>query len=219
MNGDAELKENDLVSCISNLGKGIKIPSNLWRKLKADNAICLELAREVQVELRRQMWTPEMNLRDWYNHFESFCIEYGFGGDGGDGKVVFTDDQKWHISNMDETKFSMDGSDGEIGGRPANSITISGTTRSGTATHKASLSNMLVCGLTDAGEPLPIHAMFSSDAQKENTVVDYKWIADFPRVQGRYDHDLIKECCAQLTVNEKGGSEYHTLHQCITAYK
>jgi hypothetical protein len=48
MNCDAELKENDLVSCISNLGKRIKIPRNLWRKLKAENDICLELSIEVQ---------------------------------------------------------------------------------------------------------------------------------------------------------------------------
>jgi hypothetical protein len=73
---------------------------------------------------------------------------------------------------MDQTKFSMDGLDGEIGGHPANSITIAGTTRSGTATDKASLSSTLMCGSTAAGEPLPIHAMFSSDAQEENMVVD-----------------------------------------------
>jgi hypothetical protein len=49
-------------------------------------------------------------------------------------------------------------------------------------------------------------------------VVDYRWIADFPRVQGRYGHDLVEEYCAQLTVNEKGGYDCLTLHQCLTAY-
>jgi hypothetical protein len=91
MNGDAELKENDLASCISNLGTIITSPRNLWRKLKAENAICLELSREVQVELWRQIWTTATNLGDWYAHFESFCIEYGFGNNGGCGKVGFTD--------------------------------------------------------------------------------------------------------------------------------
>jgi hypothetical protein len=61
--------------------------------------------------------------------------------------------------------------------------------------------------------------MFSSDAQEENMVVDYQWIADFPQVQGRYGHDLVDEYCAQLTVNEKGGSDCLTLHQCLTAYQ
>jgi hypothetical protein len=208
-NGDAEIKENDLVSCISNLGKIITSPHNLWRKFKADNTICLELSREVQVELRRQMWTTATNLGDWYNHFESFCIEYGFGDDGGDGKVVFTDDQKRRISTVDETKFSMDDSDAEIGGLPANSITIAGTTRYDTATKKASLSS---CVDQATGEPLTIHAIFSSDAQEENMVVDYRWIADFLRVQGRYGHDLVEEDCAQLTVSKKCGSDCRTFH-------
>jgi hypothetical protein len=186
------------------LGTRITIPRNLWRNLKAETAICLELSREVQVKMRHQMWTAATNLGDWHDYFESFCIEYGFGDDGGGGKVVFTDDQKRHILNMDETKFSMDGSDGENGGRPAKSITIAGTTISGTATNKASLSSTLMCGSTAAGEPLPIHAMFLSDAQEENMVVDYRWIADFPRVQGRYGHNLVAEYCTQLAVNEKG---------------
>jgi hypothetical protein len=193
MNGDAELKENVLASCIRNLGNIITSLRNLWRKLKAENDICLELSREVQVELWRQMWTTATNLGDWHDHFESFCIEYGFGDDCGCGKVVFTDYQKRRISNMDETKFSMDGSYGEIGGRPSNSITIAGTTRSGTATNKVSLSSTLVYGSSSAGEPLTIHAMFSSDAQEENMVVDYRWIADFPRVQGWYGHNLVEE--------------------------
>jgi hypothetical protein len=37
---------------------------------------------------------------------------------------------------MDETKFSTEGSDSGIGGRPANSVTISDTTRAGTGTNK-----------------------------------------------------------------------------------
>jgi hypothetical protein len=61
--------------------------------------------------------------------------------------------------------------------------------------------------------------MFSSDAQEEKMVLDYRWIADFPRVQGRYGHDLVEEYCAQLTVNEKGGSDCRTLQQCLTAYQ
>jgi hypothetical protein len=74
MNGDAELKENDLVSCIRNLGTRITGPRNLWRKLKAENAICLELSREVQVELRRQIWTTATNLGDLYDHFEHSAL-------------------------------------------------------------------------------------------------------------------------------------------------
>jgi hypothetical protein len=61
--------------------------------------------------------------------------------------------------------------------------------------------------------------MFYSDAQEENMVVDYRWIADFPRVQIWYGHDLVKEYCAQLIVNEKCGSDCRTLHQCLMAHQ
>jgi hypothetical protein len=225
MNGDAELKENDLVRLIGNLGrrgssKVISSPRNLWCKLKAENVICLELSRNVQVELRRQMWKTYTNLGDWYDQLESFCIEYVFGENDGDGKVVVTEDQERRISNMDETKkLSMDESDEEIGGRPSNSITIAGTTISGTITHKASLSSTIMCGSTAAGEPLPVHVIFSSDAQKENMVVDYRWIADFPRVQGWYGHEVVRAYCIQLTVNEKGESVCCTSHQCLMEYQ
>jgi hypothetical protein len=78
---------------------------------------------------------------------------------------------------------------------------------------------MIMCGSTATGELLPIHAMFYSDAQEENMVVDYRWISDFPWVQGWYGHDLVEEYCAQLTVNEKGEYDCRTFHQCITAYQ
>jgi hypothetical protein len=113
----------------------------------------------------------------------------------------------------------MDGSTGEIGGLPEKSITISGTTRYGTTTKKTSLRSKLMCGSTATGEPLPIHVMLSSGAQEENMVVDYRRIADFPRVQGRYGHNLVEEYVAQLSVNEKGGSDCLTLHLCPTAYQ
>jgi hypothetical protein len=55
-NGEAELKENDMISFISSLGK-VSSPCNLWRKINVENAVDLELSKEQQVELRRQMWT------------------------------------------------------------------------------------------------------------------------------------------------------------------
>jgi hypothetical protein len=91
-NGEAELKENDMISFISSLRK-LPSPRNLWRKIKAENAVNLELSTEQQVELRRQMWTTEVNLKDWFDWWEAFCIEYGFGDDDDDdtGHVVFSE--------------------------------------------------------------------------------------------------------------------------------
>jgi hypothetical protein len=69
---------------------------------------------------------------------------------------------------MYETKFSTDGSDGVTGARPANLITLLGVAKAGTATNKASMSSTSMRGSNAAGEALPFHVMFSSDAQEEN---------------------------------------------------
>jgi hypothetical protein len=203
LNGGAELKENEIIAMISNLVKGnarqrISIPWNLWRKIKAANAVVLELTKEQHVELRRQMWTTVCNLKLWYNSWEYFCIEYGFGIDDGTDHVKFTEEQRRRIANMDETKFSMDGADGGIGGRPANSITIANITRSGTRCNKASMRSTLVCGYDAAVEPLPVHVMFSSNAQEDNFVIDYRWIAAMPKIQGIFGHESVNEYCIAL---------------------
>jgi hypothetical protein len=227
LNDGAELKENDIIAMISNLVKEnarqiISSPRNLWRKIKAANAVVRELSKEQQVELWRQMWTTVHNLELWYDSWESFYIEYGFGIDDGTGHVKYTEEQRRRIANMDETKFSMDRADGGIGGiggRPTNSITIANITRSGTGYNKASMSSTLMCGTNAAGEPPPVHVMFSSNAQEENFVVDCHWVAVMPKIQGIFEHESINECCAQVIVNEKGGSDRRVLSQCLTDYQ
>jgi hypothetical protein len=179
LNGGAELKENDSIAMISSLVKEnarqrISIPRNLWRDIKAANAVVLELPNEEKVELRHQMWTTVRNLELWYDSWESFCIEYGFGIDDGTGHVKFTEEQRRRIANIEETKFSMDGADGGIDRRPENSITIANMTRSGTSCNKASMSSTLMCGYNAAREPLPVHVMFYSNAQEENFFVGTK---------------------------------------------
>jgi hypothetical protein len=123
------------------------------------------------------------------------------------------------ICNMDKTKFSTDGSDGGIGGRPANSATISETTRAGTSTNKSSLSSTLMCGSNVAGDPLHVHVIFSSDDQEENYSIDYRWITDFPGVQGIFGHEDVHEYCTQLTMNDKGGSDCRVLNECLNGYQ
>jgi hypothetical protein len=160
-----------------------------------------------------------VKLKDWFERWGEFCIEYAFGDDDGTDHVFFSEEQKQRICNIDGTKFSTDGSDGGIGGCPANSVTISDTTRAGTGTNKSSLSINLMCGSNAAGEPLPVHVMFSSDAQEENYSINYRWIADLPCVQGVFGHEDVHKYCTQLTVNDKGGSDCCVLNQRLVGYQ
>jgi hypothetical protein len=119
---------------------------------------------------------------------------------------------------MDEMKFSMDGSDRLTGGRPENLITLLGVARSGTTMNNSSMSSTLMFGSNAAGEALPVHVMFSSDAQEENYQVDARFLANFPRVVARFGNEEDQEFCAKVTVNEKSVSDSRVLHQAITCY-
>jgi hypothetical protein len=76
-----------------------------------------------------------------------------------------------------------------------------------------------MCGSNAVGETLPVHVMFYSDAQEDNYSIDYRWMADFPRVQGVFGHEDAHEYFTQLTVNDKGGSDCRVLNQCLTGYQ
>jgi hypothetical protein len=107
--------------------------------------------------MRRQIWTTNTNLNDWYNSWEKFLVTYGFAAENinedGTKEIIFTDDQKCHIINVDETNLSLDGSDGGRGGRPACTITVKLCNRPGTAQNKTNISSSLMCGSNAAGWP------------------------------------------------------------------
>jgi hypothetical protein len=53
-----------------------------------------------------------------------------------------------------------------------------------------SISSTLVCGSNAAGEPLPLHIMFSSSAQSEdNYSVSAEWMFDLSRVFIQFGHE------------------------------
>jgi hypothetical protein len=180
--------------------------------------VILELSKEHQSELRRQMWTTVKILDEWYSRWQSFCLEFDVGGSYGKGDTVFSGEQKRRIVDMDEMKFSTDGSDRGIGGRPANSITLLGVARVRTSINKASMSGTFMCGSDATGEALHVHVMFSSDAQEENYKVDAIWLADFPHVVARFGNEEDQWFCAQVTINEKVGSYSRVLHQEFKCY-
>jgi hypothetical protein len=79
-------------------------------------------------------------------------LDRAFASRSEDGPDHFSEVQKRRIINLDETKLSLDGSDGGIGGRPANVIVIKNLFRSGTATNKTNVSSTLMCGSNAAGK-------------------------------------------------------------------
>jgi hypothetical protein len=127
----------------------------MLRRIQRDCAKELQTSKEVVQELRRQFWMTYDNLDKWFNIWEETILSFGYKDN--EGQVQITEDQKRRIVNMDETKLSLDGSDGQCGGCPALTISVCGVNCPGTAQNKSGFSSTLMCGSNSAGEPLPLH--------------------------------------------------------------
>jgi len=153
-----EKKSDDLVASIQALvtkaaqGRKLKDGRAFWRRMQGRLSSYISLDSESLIELRRQIWTTYGNLTTWFDGWEAFMVTKGFATRGEDGSVTFSQSQMRRIINLDETKLSLDGSDGGIGGRPANVIIIKNNCRTGTATNKTNVSSTLMCGSNAAGK-------------------------------------------------------------------
>ncbi len=106
---------------------------------------------------------------------------------------------------MDETNFSLDGSDGGHGSQPACSITISNVARPGTGTNKSCVSSGLMLGSNASCEPLPVLTMFASKAKEEsNYQIIPEWNLGTLCVSARFDHAEEKNFTSTVTANPKG---------------
>jgi hypothetical protein len=154
-----EIKSEDLVAVIQALvtkavqGRELKDGRAFWRRMQGRLSSYISLDSESLIELRRQIWTTYGNLTTWFDGWESFMVNKGFATRENDGNIIFSPSQMRHIINLDETKLSLEGSDGGIGGRPANVIIIKNICRSGTATNKTgNVSSTLMCSSNAAGK-------------------------------------------------------------------
>jgi hypothetical protein len=87
------------------------------------------------------------------------------------------------IRNLDETKLSLDGSDGCIGGHPCCTIHVKMKFRMGTASNKSGCSSTLICGSNAAGKSMPMFITFVSEAENdENFNVRADWLVGMPKV-------------------------------------
>ena len=114
------------------------------------NAVKLNCAED-----RRVRWTTEGNLQLWFDSWEQFVVEYGFATIDPNGEVIFDEEMKARIVNLDETNLSLNGSDSNRGGRPTATYYDVRFPQLGKSTSKSALSTTMITGSTAAGEPLP----------------------------------------------------------------
>ena len=220
VNGDPEKDRSCIISALELLLKDKNTRAEtIFKKFKKDHASILDVSKEQVREMRRLIWCTPGNLQDCFDEWEGFVITNGFATRNETGDVIFTEDQKRRIINIDETNLSLDGSDGGRGGRPSYSISIKGCQRPGTGQNKSGLSSSLMCGSNAAGEPMPLHIMFSSSAShEENYSVNPAWLVGLPRVAAKFGHDEVQCFPPTVTTNEKGGTDARVLAQVLKRY-
>jgi hypothetical protein len=86
------------------------------------------------------------------------------------GKVEIKTEQLHCILNLDETFLSLDGSNGQQGGRSSSIFHDPSLPHSGTGAAKSSQTLMMITGLNALGEPLWPHFQFRTAEQTEETM-------------------------------------------------
>lgn len=90
----------------------------------------------------------------------------------------------YRICNLDETKLSLDGSDGGVRGRPCCTIHVKMKFRTGTAANQSGCSSTLICGYNSAGKAMSMFIAFASEAEyDENFRVRADWLVGIPNVE------------------------------------
>jgi hypothetical protein len=166
---------------IQNFAKALntsqKAAEDILDHVVRDTAINLTNSKLHAAEERRIRWTTYQNLDLWFDSWERFLSDYGF-GEYRDGKfVIFEDHMKKFILNLDETCCSIDGSNGVRGGHPVMTYYDTRFPQLGMPTPKTALATTMIMGSNAAGEALPPHIQFQTAAQTdENKSMRNEWV-------------------------------------------
>jgi hypothetical protein len=101
----------------------------------------------------------------WFNSWEVFLVNYGFATVNTNGELLFDIEMMKQILNLDQTCMSLDGGNGNRGGRPTVTYYALRFPQLGKATSKSALTTTMIGGRYDAGEPIPPHFQFQTSAQ------------------------------------------------------
>jgi len=247
-NGDeklyAELKK--LINTVANSKEDKPYPDRydytLINRIFATFGIDLDAAKLNPAEARQVLWTTKANLELMFDNWKKFLVEKEFvepktansviGAveltaenvvDGHEqfytGELIFTIENMRRINNVDETCLSLDGLNGNHGGRLSLSFFDPALPRAGKAVSKCGLSLTLVIGGNAAGKSTPPHFQFPSTAHEQNQQVKYLMVEvsrDVFGQFGQFGHPGKVRLSPTYGMNEKGGMDEAHFEKYIT---
>ncbi len=144
--------------------------SKLLDRILQHKGVDLKAGKVFSQEARRIQWTTAKNLSMWFDNWEHDLVQLGFATMiGNTGNIHIADDQLERIINFDETCLSLDGSNGNRGGRPEVVFYNPLLSLTGKATSKSALTLTMITGSSASGEALPPHFQFQTAAQSDDT--------------------------------------------------
>ena len=85
VNDDPEKKGSDMHAMLENAFKYTKTAIcivKIRNQIHRNNAKLLQVSQEQVQELHQQIWMTFLNLNDWFDAWEMFCLDHGFAEEG-----------------------------------------------------------------------------------------------------------------------------------------
>ena len=189
-------------------GKMSTIPYHTVERVLGEIALNMSNTGADKVEERRIRWTTYRNLKMWFDNWRIELQPLGFTYIDDAGEVQIKPEKYGDLMNLDETCISLDGSQGNRGGRPPVVFYDPRFPAPTLATSKSALTSTMIAGCTAKGEALPPHFQFQTKAKTEERERIRVEVAEFsPDVRGQFGFDEVTSMPASFGLNEKGGMD------------
>ncbi len=182
---------------------------SLLDKILRDTAIDVLSAKSQTCEQRRVLWNTFENLNQWFNTWSETLLELGFAyRDNTTGEIMIKPEQLKNIVNIDETCLSLDGNEGQRGGRPSVFFFDPSLPMVGRGTSKTTQTSTMITGSNAAGEAIPPHFQFPTKAQSEATeAINIECLRNVHTVRAKFGCSEERDWPATWAMNAKGGMD------------
>mmetsp|Transcript_24214 Transcript_24214/g.44508 ORF Transcript_24214/g.44508 Transcript_24214/m.44508 type:complete len:349 (+) Transcript_24214:479-1525(+) len=199
------------------MGREKSVSMHLLDRILKETAVDILSKVSDNVEDRRVRWTTYNNLKSWFDNWAHDLEELGFAIRNEAGELYIPEEQLARILNLDESCLSMDGSNGQRGGRLEAVFYFPQLPQTGRATSKSSLTTTFITGSTSAGEALPPHFQFSTKAQSKDTEKIRAQFALFmPQIRGKFGNMEERLWPVTFGMNAKGGMDEAEFEKYLT---
>ena len=146
------------VNKLCGIASGDRIKENMLERVLRLTTVSLDVTITPAVKERMLLWTTRDNLHTWFLGFKEFLLKFGLATlNDNTRELIFSPKMLRPIINVDETKASLDGSNMQVGGRPAMSYRDPHLPQIMKSVAKSSFECTAIFGSSPAGELVPVH--------------------------------------------------------------